>query len=181
MEFANGERNYAFAGTANKTSRSVHTKTTKPVTSSGCSPSSGYLLVQRKTTVESGSRACRPPCLSCKKSLSQPETLLDRGRKSAFLIFSSIRTLNFRFHRTFRVGRSFSFLFGGLRPRPRKIFGFVAVRVRVNEVLAADTAASRVRYVFRRVAGQGGGKPPHSQSQALPREYRLRQLLTPHS
>ncbi len=158
----------------------MHTKTTKRKTSSGCSPSSGYLLVQRKTTVESGSRACRPPCLSRKKSLSQPEALLDRGRKSASLIFSSIRTLNFRFHRTFRVGRSFSFLFGGLRPRPREVFGFVAVRVRDNEVSAAETAAIRVHYVLGRGAGQGGGKPPHSQSQALPREYRLRQLLTSH-
>ncbi|MBQ3351613.1 MAG: hypothetical protein IJG38_14555 [Thermoguttaceae bacterium] len=40
MEFANGERNYAFAGTANKTSGSVHTKTTKRKTFPGWTPPS---------------------------------------------------------------------------------------------------------------------------------------------
>ena len=51
MKFAIGERNYAFAGTANKTPRIVHTQPTKPKTSPGCSPSPGYYLTAQAVKI----------------------------------------------------------------------------------------------------------------------------------
>ena len=56
--FANGERNYAFAVTANKTLRIVHNKATKPKTSFGCSPSPGYFSGIRNISLR---RIAPPP------------------------------------------------------------------------------------------------------------------------
>ena len=94
---------------------------------------------------------------SCGGSLSAPLISLFRSQKP-FRVADEVRNPNlfiytkvkFSFSSNIlRMSKIFFFFFGGLRPRPGKIFGFVAVRVRVAKPPHSTTQSGRLGALAR--------------------------------